>query len=120
LRQTSDNNTAAVHNSRRSTPSPVVTGSITFTAARSLARIKGTTTSPERKMPPKKEVKEEKILLGRPGNNLKSGIVSLTVSFFFFSGRCCCCFGRWAAGCRLRSGIVGSIGGGEEKKFSRG
>lgn len=27
------------------------------------------------KMPPKKAVKEEKILLGRPGNNLKSGIV---------------------------------------------
>ena len=26
-------------------------------------------------MPPKKGVKEEKILLGRPGNNLKSGIV---------------------------------------------
>lgn len=29
----------------------------------------------KRKMPPKKEVKQEKILLGRPGNNLKSGIV---------------------------------------------
>ena len=28
-------------------------------------------------MPPKKIVKEEKILLGRPGNNLKSGIASL-------------------------------------------
>lgn len=28
-------------------------------------------------MPPKKVVKEEKILLGRPGNNLKSGIVGL-------------------------------------------
>ncbi len=27
------------------------------------------------KMPPKKPVVEEKILLGRPGNNLKSGIV---------------------------------------------
>lgn len=26
-------------------------------------------------MPPKKAVKEERILLGRPGNNLKSGIV---------------------------------------------
>jgi len=26
-------------------------------------------------MPPKKNVQEEKILLGRPGNNLKSGIV---------------------------------------------
>jgi obg-like ATPase 1 len=28
-------------------------------------------------MPPKKKVEEEKILLGRPGNNLKSGIVGL-------------------------------------------
>ena len=28
-------------------------------------------------MPPKKVVKEEKILLGRPGNNLKSGIVRM-------------------------------------------
>jgi obg-like ATPase 1 len=28
-------------------------------------------------MPPKKVVQEEKILLGRPGNNLKSGIVSV-------------------------------------------
>jgi obg-like ATPase 1 len=27
-------------------------------------------------MPPKKQVFEEKIPLGRPGNNLKSGIVS--------------------------------------------
>jgi hypothetical protein len=32
----------------------------------------------KRKMPPKKEVKQEKILLGRPGNNLKSGIVCTT------------------------------------------
>ncbi len=29
-------------------------------------------------MPPKKPVKEEKILLGRPGNNLKSGIVCIS------------------------------------------
>jgi hypothetical protein len=29
----------------------------------------------KRRMPPKKAAKEEKILLGRPGNNLKSGIV---------------------------------------------
>lgn len=36
-------------------------------------------------MPPKKAVKEEKILLGRPGNNLKSGIVCLFP-------RCCMCF----------------------------
>jgi obg-like ATPase 1 len=27
------------------------------------------------RMPPKKAVKEEKLLLGRPGNSLKSGIV---------------------------------------------
>lgn len=31
--------------------------------------------SKKKKMPPKKEVKQEKILLGRPGNSLKSGIV---------------------------------------------
>ena len=29
------------------------------------------------KMPPKKNAAEEKVLLGRPGNNLKSGIVGL-------------------------------------------
>ncbi len=29
-------------------------------------------------MPPKKAAKEEKILLGRPGNSLKSGIVCRT------------------------------------------
>jgi hypothetical protein len=28
-------------------------------------------------MAPKKEVKEKKVLLGRPGNNLKSGIVGI-------------------------------------------
>lgn len=31
--------------------------------------------SKKKKMPPKKEVKQEKVLLGRPGNSLKSGIV---------------------------------------------
>lgn len=30
-------------------------------------------------MPPKKQVKEEKILLGRPGNSLKSGIVCMAL-----------------------------------------
>ena len=30
-----------------------------------------------RRMPPKKVIKEEKILLGRPGNNLKIGVVGL-------------------------------------------
>lgn len=34
----------------------------------------------KKKMPPKKAVKEEKILLGRPGNNLKSGIVCSTTN----------------------------------------
>lgn len=32
----------------------------------------------KRKMPPKKKVEEKKILLGRPGNSLKSGIVCMT------------------------------------------
>jgi hypothetical protein len=40
---------------------------VLFTTSRSYAK--------SRKMPPKKAVKEEKILLGRPGNSLKSGIV---------------------------------------------
>lgn len=35
------------------------------------------TSSTTFKMPPKKQVEEKKILLGRPGNNLKSGIVGL-------------------------------------------
>lgn len=37
-------------------------------------------------MPPKKAVKEEKIMLGRPGNNLKSGIVGVLsfVALLFF------------------------------------
>jgi hypothetical protein len=42
---------------------------VLITTNRYYARGKG------KKMPPKKAVKEEKILLGRPGNNLKSGIV---------------------------------------------
>lgn len=33
-------------------------------------------------MPPKKQVVEEKILLGRPGNNLKSGIVRRLAGIF--------------------------------------
>lgn len=37
-----------------------------------------------RKMPPKKAVKEEKILLGRPGNSLKSGIVSRPPCYLFY------------------------------------
>lgn len=37
-------------------------------------------------MPPKKQVVQEKVLLGRPGNNLKSGIVCELGPhpFFFF------------------------------------
>jgi ribosome biogenesis GTPase A len=46
-----------------------------------------------RKMPPKKAVKEEKILLGRPGNSLKSGIVGLAnvgkSTLFQVSLSCC-------------------------------
>ena len=42
---------------------------VLITTTRNYARGKG------KRMPPKKPVKEEKILLGRPGNNLKSGIV---------------------------------------------
>lgn len=34
-----------------------------------------------KKMPPKKEVQQEKVLLGRPGNNLKSGIVCEDLPF---------------------------------------
>lgn len=34
--------------------------------------------SSRKRMPPKKKEEEKKILLGRPGNNLKSGIVSGT------------------------------------------
>jgi len=35
-------------------------------------------------MPPKKEVKQEKVLLGRPGNSLKSGIVCTTADMCVF------------------------------------
>lgn len=37
-------------------------------------------------MPPKKQIVQEKVLLGRPGNNLKSGIVCELGPhpFFFF------------------------------------
>ncbi|KAH3979793.1 hypothetical protein HBH98_173910 [Parastagonospora nodorum] len=44
---------------------------ISFTTVRTYASAK------KKKMPPKKAVKEEKVLLGRPGNSLKSGIVGL-------------------------------------------
>jgi len=36
-------------------------------------------------MPPKKAPVQEKVLLGRPGNNLKSGIVCEHVPTFFFA-----------------------------------
>jgi obg-like ATPase 1 len=51
---------------------------ITFSPVRTYASAK------KQKMPPKKQVKEEKILLGRPGNSLKSGIVSESPAW-----RCC-------------------------------
>lgn len=54
-----------------SAASPLSTSHFTFTPSRGFATRRG-----KKKMPPKKQVKEEKILLGRPGNNLKSGIVS--------------------------------------------
>ena len=46
-------------------------------ASRSLVTVRTYAKGKARKMPPKKAVKEEKILLGRPGNSLKSGIVGL-------------------------------------------
>jgi hypothetical protein len=44
---------------------------ITFTTARTYASA-----PKKKKMPPKKQVEEKKLPLGRPGNNLKTGIVS--------------------------------------------
>jgi len=38
-------------------------------------------------MPPKKNVKEERILLGRPGNSLKSGIVRLPTRHYEMDSR---------------------------------
>lgn len=49
------------------------TVSLTLPTRRNYAKRRG--------MPPKKAVKEEKILLGRPGNNLKSGIVCLATGW---------------------------------------
>jgi hypothetical protein len=51
---------------------------ITLTPVRTYASAK------KKKMPPKKAVKEEKLLLGRPGNSLTSGIVSERPAL------CCC------------------------------
>lgn len=67
--------TPFVHHSRKTT--------VLLLFTRSYAKV--------RKMPPKKAAKEEKIMLGRPGNNLKSGIVG-----FFFNRPvscidCCLC-----------------------------
>jgi hypothetical protein len=53
----------------RSATAPYDSFSCTITFSRTYTK--------HRRMPPKKAVKEEKILLGRPGNNLKSGIVGL-------------------------------------------
>lgn len=47
---------------------PVLRCTVLYTPRRNYAKRRG-------KMPPKKQVEEKKILLGRPGNNLKSGIV---------------------------------------------
>jgi hypothetical protein len=51
-------------------PAPRLCLCLTLTTVRTYASAK------KPKMPPKKVVKEEKLLLGRPGNSLKSGIVS--------------------------------------------
>lgn len=37
------------------------------------------------RMPPKKVVSEKKVILGRPSNNLKVGIVGMPLLFFLFS-----------------------------------
>jgi len=42
-----------------------------------LTPLQKRTYAKKKKMPPKKAVKEEKVYLGRPGNNLKSGIVCM-------------------------------------------
>lgn len=47
---------------------PVLRCTVLYTPKRRYAKKRG-------KMPPKKQVEEKKILLGRPGNSLKSGIV---------------------------------------------
>ena len=44
-----------------------------YSALVSFATVR--TYAKHRRMPPKKQVAEKKVLLGRPGNNLKSGIV---------------------------------------------
>ena len=50
-------------------------------------------------MPPKKKEEEKKILLGRPGNNLKSGIVSrIRLSRYVFVGAELSTLG-WACKC---------------------
>lgn len=56
--------------SLHSSPSPTKFF-IAFTAARTYASA-----PKKKKMPPKKQVQEVKLPLGRPGNNLKTGIVS--------------------------------------------
>ena len=56
---------------------PTTASSTTTTAAYPVIYItsRSYAKGKNRKMAPKKQVQEEKILLGRPGNNLKSGIV---------------------------------------------
>ena len=46
-----------------------------------------TLTLHKRNMPPKKVVKEQRILLGRPSNNLKIGVVGLPNVGLVFEGR---------------------------------
>lgn len=60
---------------RRSSPSSASSTLLNCTVSTTQTRsyAKGS----RKKMPPKKEIKQEKVLLGRPGNSLKSGIVGL-------------------------------------------
>ena len=60
-------------------PTWTASSSSSFTPRFCLALTTVRTYAKSKKMPPKKAVKEEKILLGRPGNSLKSGIVSRAV-----------------------------------------
>lgn len=78
-----------VHCSKQVTPS-ISTATLPATSYFSFSRAYSSKKKKNKKMPPKKNVVQEKVLLGRPGNNLKSGIVCehdpsclLLLNFFF-------------------------------------
>ncbi|SMQ46514.1 unnamed protein product [Zymoseptoria tritici ST99CH_1A5] len=58
-------------------PGPAFTSRSTFRIVGVFLPTPLRTYASKKRMPPKKEVKQEKLLLGRPGNSLKSGIVGL-------------------------------------------